>query len=90
MSRRERLFDPDQTENESWWTRNTMSYDWKRKIPVAPYSMPWFDEIDRRFLFGARLFTGEANPFAGLMGLDGLSGQRVLEIGCGMECTAKC
>ena len=84
MSRVNDPVEPDQAGNESWWTRNTMSYDWNSKVSVAPYSAEWFDVIDGRFLFGARLFTGEANPFPEMMGLDRLRGKRVLEIGCGM------
>lgn len=75
---------PEQSGNESWWTSNTMSYDWNDKVALGRYSPEWFDEIDRRFLHGARLFTGEPNPFPALMGLDQLRGKRVLEIGCGM------
>lgn len=78
------IVEPDQLGNESWWTQNTMSYDWNDKVATARYVPEWFDEIDRRFLHGARLFTGEANPFLELMGLDQLRGKRVLEIGCGM------
>lgn len=75
---------PDQSGNESWWTRNTMSYDWNDKIEHTRYTPEWFSEIDRRFLHGARLFTGAENPFPEFMGSDRLSGRRVLEIGCGM------
>lgn len=70
--------------NTSWWTHQTMSYDWKRRIECDKFSGPWFDASDQRFLFAARLFTGEANPFPGLMDLENLAGKRVLEIGCGM------
>ncbi|THD37769.1 MAG: class I SAM-dependent methyltransferase [Sphingomonas sp.] len=73
-----------QAGNQEWWTDNTMSYDWKSKAPGEPFSDPWFDDIDRRFLFGARLFSPADNPFVELMDLGTLAGKRVLEIGCGM------
>lgn len=73
-----------QAGNQEWWTDNTMSYDWKSKAPGEPFSDAWFDDIDRRFLFGARLFSPAANPFVELMDLGNLAGKRVLEIGCGM------
>lgn len=73
-----------QAGNRAWWTAQTMSYDWKDKVPLEKFSPAWFDEIDRRFLLGARLVTRDANPFASLMNLGALAGKRVLEIGCGM------
>lgn len=73
-----------QSGNQQWWTDNTMSYDWKDSIAAEKYSAAWYDEIDQRFLHGARLFNASANPFAPLMGLESLAGKRVLEIGCGM------
>lgn len=73
-----------QAGNQEWWTDNTMSYDWKEKAPGEPFSDAWFDDIDRRFLFGARLFSPAANPFVEMMDLGNLAGKRVLEIGCGM------
>ncbi len=73
-----------QENNQAWWTENTMSYDWKEKAEAERFSARWYDEIDEKFLYGSRLFTGARNPFVELMGLDALSGKRVLEIGCGM------
>lgn len=73
-----------QTGNTSWWTFNTMSYDWKDKSGLVKYSREWFDDIDARFLHGARLFSSATNPFEALMNVGSLSGKRVLEIGCGM------
>jgi 2-polyprenyl-3-methyl-5-hydroxy-6-metoxy-1,4-benzoquinol methylase len=73
-----------QSGNEAWWTDQTMSYDWKDRIAHEKYSLPWYDEIDARFVFGARLFTDPKRPFAEMMKADQLAGKRVLEIGCGM------
>jgi 2-polyprenyl-3-methyl-5-hydroxy-6-metoxy-1,4-benzoquinol methylase len=73
-----------QAGNRSWWTDHTMSYDWKNKSGLAPFSLPWYDEIDRRFLRAAHLFSPAANPFDELMAAGPLRGKRVLEIGCGM------
>ncbi len=73
-----------QAGNRRWWTENTMSYDWKEKSGLERFSREWFDDIDRRFLFGSRLFNGTPNPFVELMDLEHVRGKRVLEIGCGM------
>jgi hypothetical protein len=34
-----------------------MSYDWKSRSPGERFSAPWFDELDRRFIFAHRLFA---------------------------------
>lgn len=73
-----------QSGNASWWTQQTMSYDWCEPIATERFSGAWFDESDARFLHAARLFTGEPNPFPQLMELADLKGKRVVEIGCGM------
>ena len=70
--------------NRAWWTSQTMSYDWKDKAQHEKFSAAWFDDIDARFLRGARLFSHADNPFHELMDTGGLAGKRVLEIGCGM------
>jgi len=70
--------------NKSWWTAHTMSYDWTDKSALVPLTLPWFDDIDRRFMHAARLFSADENPFAEAMSLTRLAGKRVLEIGCGM------
>lgn len=76
--------DAVQAGNRAWWTSQTMSYDWKEKSAHARFTLPWYDEIDRRFLASARLYSEAANPFEDLMGAGDLSGRPVLEIGCGM------
>ena len=77
---------PDEIQrgNESWWTSQTMSYDWKDPSRDPRLTTAWFDDIDARFLRSARLYSEAANPFDELMSLDDLRGRRVLEIGCGM------
>ena len=70
--------------NQSWWTSQTMSYDWKSKVEHVKFSAEWFDEVDRRFLAGSRLISPAANPFLELMDVEHLRGKKVLEIGCGM------
>ena len=70
--------------NKKWWSAHTMSYDWKDKSGLVEFTPPWFEDIDRRFLHAARLFTDAPNPFEELMEIRELSGKRVLEIGCGM------
>jgi 2-polyprenyl-3-methyl-5-hydroxy-6-metoxy-1,4-benzoquinol methylase len=73
-----------QETNRQWWTDETMSYDWNEKIPFERFTCEWFDEVDRRFIHGARLFAHEKTPFDRLLPLSQLKGKRVLEIGCGM------
>lgn len=72
-----------QAGNRSWWTSQTMSYDWKEKSEHARFTLPWYDQVDRRFLDSARLYSDAPNPFEALMGAD-LAGRSLLEIGCGM------
>lgn len=76
--------DSAQSGNRSWWTAHTMSYDWRAESALSRYTLPWFDDIDQRFLQAARLFSDATNPFERLMHVEQLAGRRVLEIGCGM------
>jgi 2-polyprenyl-3-methyl-5-hydroxy-6-metoxy-1,4-benzoquinol methylase len=73
-----------QTSNQGWWTKETMSYDWNEKIEHEKFSLGWFEEVDRRFIFGARLFAHEDSPFDKIIPFSEMKGKRVLEIGCGM------
>ncbi len=73
-----------QGSNRRWWTENTMSYDWNETITHDRYSAAWFEEIDKRFIHGARLFAHNQRPFDRIIPFDNIKGQRVLEIGCGM------
>ena len=73
-----------QTGNRSWWTRNTMSYDFTNAIRLKKFSPLWFDEIDRRFIHDARLFATDNTPFDRILPFDILKDARVLELGCGM------
>ena len=70
--------------NKGWWTTHVMSYSWNENSDLAPMTLPWFDDVDRRFLHAARLFSEATNPFEQLMNIEQLAGKRVLEIGCGM------
>jgi 2-polyprenyl-3-methyl-5-hydroxy-6-metoxy-1,4-benzoquinol methylase len=80
--------------NVQWWTDHTMSYDWESTIECEKQSLPWFDEIDRRFVRDSRLFGHDVKPFDKMIPYDRLHGKRVLEIGCGMgfhtEMLVKC
>lgn len=76
--------DTVQAGNAQWWTERTMSYDWNEKIGTDKFSLNWYDEIDRRFVYGARLFAHQAAPFDNIIPFPRLKGQSVLEIGCGM------
>jgi 2-polyprenyl-3-methyl-5-hydroxy-6-metoxy-1,4-benzoquinol methylase len=76
--------DAVQRGNLTWWTRNTMSYDWRNRVQGERFSREWFDEIDRRLVFGARLFATSEAPFDQVIPFEKLSGREVLEIGCGM------
>jgi 2-polyprenyl-3-methyl-5-hydroxy-6-metoxy-1,4-benzoquinol methylase len=61
-----------------------MSYDWNRKIKHHRFSLPWFDELDRRFIHSARLYGTNVQPFDRIIPFEALHGRDVLEIGCGM------
>lgn len=84
--KRARVLDPRavQEGNKAWWSVHTMSYDWRDKSDLVEFTPSWFEDIDRRFLHAARLYTGAPNPFEELMAVEQLAGQRVLEIGCGL------
>jgi 2-polyprenyl-3-methyl-5-hydroxy-6-metoxy-1,4-benzoquinol methylase len=73
-----------QAGNKSWWTENTMSYDWKDRIVRQEFSREWFDEVDRRFIESARHFAHTDRPFGSIIPFDRIAGRRVLEVGCGM------
>ncbi|MBI2716593.1 MAG: class I SAM-dependent methyltransferase [Rhizobiales bacterium] len=73
-----------QEDNRRWWTTHTMSYDWRSPISAEMYSSAWFDEIDRRFIYSARLFAHDASAFDRIIPFEALKDKRVLEIGCGM------
>jgi SAM-dependent methyltransferase len=77
-------FQDVQPGSRNWWTQNPMAYDWHGEIKAAPGTAEWFDAIDARFLYGARLFAHDSKPFDRLIPFDRLAGRRVLEIGCGM------
>lgn len=77
-------FESLQSGNRSWWTANTMSYDWKDKVKLERFSLPWFDEVDRRFIHSARFYGAEAKPFDRILPFSALKDREVLEIGCGM------
>jgi 2-polyprenyl-3-methyl-5-hydroxy-6-metoxy-1,4-benzoquinol methylase len=61
-----------------------MSYDWKKKSDFERFSIEWFDDIDRRFIHGARLFAHDVTPFDRIIPFSNIRGKDVLEIGCGM------
>ncbi|MEP7031689.1 MAG: class I SAM-dependent methyltransferase [Pseudolabrys sp.] len=73
-----------QAGNRRWWTDHTMSYDWNDKIGAEKFSRAWFDDIDSRFIEGARLYGHDQTPFDRIIPFAALSGKSALEIGCGM------
>jgi 2-polyprenyl-3-methyl-5-hydroxy-6-metoxy-1,4-benzoquinol methylase len=73
-----------QSGNRQWWTDNTMSYDWNDKVQRERFGQAWYDEIDRRFIHGARLFAHDREPFDRIIPFAALRDRDVLEIGCGM------
>jgi 2-polyprenyl-3-methyl-5-hydroxy-6-metoxy-1,4-benzoquinol methylase len=75
--------DEVQRGNRSWWSDNPMTYDWHGEIDLKPRTRAWFDEVDRRFVDASRPYLTNRRPFDRIMP-DDLSGERVLEIGCGM------
>jgi 2-polyprenyl-3-methyl-5-hydroxy-6-metoxy-1,4-benzoquinol methylase len=77
-------FESLQSGNRTWWTANTMSYDWKEKVKQERFTLSWFDEVDRRFFHAARLFATTTQPFDRIIPFSSLKDREVLEIGCGM------
>jgi len=75
---------PAQSGNKAWWTRHTMSYDWKDPVRREPFTLGWFDEIDARFIEAARHFAHGDRPFGRIIPFEAIAGKRVLEVGCGM------
>ena len=75
--------DAVQVGNRRWWTDHAMEYSWKSPIAGPAFSAAWFDEMDRRLLYGARFFATRCTPFDRLIPFERLDGRRVLEIGCG-------
>ncbi len=73
-----------QAGNRQWWTEQTMSYDWNDKVEKERFSAAWYDEIDRRFIHGARLFAHDRAPFDRIIPFAAIKGRKALEIGCGM------
>jgi SAM-dependent methyltransferase len=75
----------DDSPNKSWWQDNPMTYDWEKTLSIERFSLPWYDEIDRRFFESAYFAQPHgAPPFAAFMSEESVRGKRVLEIGCGM------
>ena len=70
--------------NRQWWTLNPMSYDWHGEVRADRLTPEWFDNIDSRFIAGARLFATDQKPFDRILPASELEGRAVLEIGCGM------
>jgi 2-polyprenyl-3-methyl-5-hydroxy-6-metoxy-1,4-benzoquinol methylase len=70
--------------NREWWSANPMTYDWRGERVAERFSQEWFDDADRQFIFGSRLFATEQRPFDRIIPYERLKGTRVLEIGCGM------
>jgi hypothetical protein len=63
-----------------------MTYDWHGEIGIAPLSLDWFAEVDRRFVESARLYATAQEPFDRIMPFDRLRRRRVLEIGNEVMC----
>jgi SAM-dependent methyltransferase len=62
-----------------------MDYEWRRAGPdrLAPISLAWFDDQDRRFIEASRHFATHSVPFDRLIPYGQLKGKRLLEIGVG-------
>jgi ubiquinone/menaquinone biosynthesis C-methylase UbiE len=61
-----------------------MSYDWEAAINAEAYSLRWFEEVDRRFVESAKIYSQMNSPFDRFIPFEQLKGKSVLEIGCGM------
>lgn len=74
--------DDVQTENQRWWERTPMVYDWRSAAP-AIRDLAWFAEQDRLSVDTHRFFATEHVPFDRLIPFAELDGKEVLEIGIG-------
>jgi SAM-dependent methyltransferase len=73
-----------QQENQAWWQKHSMRYDFSSPIPYEEFTEPFYDEIDRRFFESASHYLPPRQiPFDRLIDFDSLRDQDVLEIGCG-------
>ena len=61
-----------------------MSYDWNANVECEKFSLDWYNEIDRRFIYDSRLYGHSQTPFDRMIPFEQLKGKKVLEIGCGM------
>lgn len=80
--------DKAQQSNVSWWSSNPMTYDWEKQIQAKEGSADFFEQCDWRALEAHRPFGHpdypREKPYSRLIDWDGVKGERVLEIGCGM------
>lgn len=78
-----------QRRNRDWWQARPMTYDWHRTLQPKADSVAWFAEVDRRFLDTAYYAKGpDGTPFGRFIPSQAVSGNQVLEIGCGMGTVA--
>jgi len=75
----------DENLNRAWWQNNPMTYDWEKTLAYEKGSIPWYDEIDRRFFESAYYAQSKGEPpFSRFIPEAAIRGKRMLEIGCGM------
>ena len=73
-----------QFENQNFWEKNSMRYDWRESIPYPEFSKEFYQEIDRRFLSAVHeTMPWKKIPFDQWIDFTALKEKDVLEIGTG-------
>ena len=73
-----------QKSNKAWWETTPMRYDWREAVALEPYSRPYFEEIDRRFLGSMKAYMPwRERPFEQFIPYADLPSMDVLEVGVG-------
>ena len=77
----------DNNENESWWQRNPMTYDWDKNLGELDCTEKYFDAVDRIFGEGHSLLGNPNWPKGKILDhfipYQDFSDKKILEIGCG-------
>jgi len=63
-----------QSNNKNWWSNNPMTYEWKSKNKYPKYSLEWFNNMDKRELYGHRLFDSEIHLESNIIPIELIKG----------------
>lgn len=80
-------FKEDNSNNESWWNKNPMIYDWDEELGPISMSSDYFKKIDNIFGHGHSLINNPRWPSGKILEnfitYEFFNDSKVLEIGCG-------